>query len=111
MKSAAAFAWHDALASLPTAAGARFTSVLERGSLSLELYAPRGHDAQQPHTRDELYVVVQGHGIFTCADERLPFVTGDALFVPAGVAHRFEDFSDDLAVWVVFYGREGGEAD
>jgi hypothetical protein len=29
--------------------------------------------------------------------------------VPAGVVHRFEDFSDDLAVWVVFYGPEGGE--
>ena len=111
MKSAAAFAWRDALARLPAAPGARFTDVLERGSLSLELYAPRGHDAQQPHTRDELYVVVQGHGMFACAGERLPFVTGDALFVPAGVAHRFEDFSDDLAVWVVFYGREGGEAD
>lgn len=35
---------------------------------------------------------------------------GDVLFVPAGVEHRFEDFSDDLAGWVVFYGPEGGEA-
>jgi hypothetical protein len=26
------------------------------------------------------------------------------------VEHRFEDFTDDLAVWVVFYGPEGGEA-
>jgi hypothetical protein len=24
--------------------------------------------------------------------------------------HRFEDFTDDLAVWVIFYGPEGGEA-
>jgi hypothetical protein len=24
--------------------------------------------------------------------------------------HRFEAFSDDLAVWVIFYGVEGGEA-
>jgi hypothetical protein len=31
------------------------------------------------------------------------------LFVPAGVVHRFEDFSDDLAIWVMFYGPEGGE--
>jgi hypothetical protein len=23
--------------------------------------------------------------------------------------HRFEEFSDDLVVWVVFYGPEGGE--
>jgi hypothetical protein len=31
------------------------------------------------------------------------------LFVGAGVEHRFEEFSDDLAVWVFFYGPEGGE--
>jgi hypothetical protein len=29
--------------------------------------------------------------------------------VPAGVEHRFEGFTDDLVVWVVFYGPEGGE--
>jgi hypothetical protein len=26
------------------------------------------------------------------------------------VEHRFEQFSQDLAVWVMFYGPEGGEA-
>jgi hypothetical protein len=26
------------------------------------------------------------------------------------VEHRFEEFSDDLVVWVIFYGPEGGEA-
>jgi hypothetical protein len=26
------------------------------------------------------------------------------------MGHRFENFSDDLAVWVFFYGPEGGEA-
>jgi hypothetical protein len=25
------------------------------------------------------------------------------------VVHRFLDFSDDLTVWVVFYGPPGGE--
>jgi hypothetical protein len=29
--------------------------------------------------------------------------------VPAGTVHRFEDFSDDLTVWVIFYGPQGGE--
>jgi mannose-6-phosphate isomerase-like protein (cupin superfamily) len=37
------------------------------------------------------------------------FAVGDALFVAAGVEHRFENFSDDLAAWVAFYGPEGGE--
>jgi hypothetical protein len=29
--------------------------------------------------------------------------------VAAGTEHRFEDFTEDLAVWVVFYGPDGGE--
>ena len=29
--------------------------------------------------------------------------------LPAGVEHRFEDFTDDFGMWVVFYGPEGGE--
>jgi hypothetical protein len=32
-------------------------------------------------------------------------------FTPAGWVHRFEDFSDDFATWVVFWGPKGGEAD
>lgn len=109
MKTGAAIAWRDALARLPTSAGKRFVTMFEHGSLELELYAPRGNDPQTPHTRDELYVVVMGSGIFICAGERHAFAVGDALFAPAGAVHRFEDFSDDLAVWVMFYGPEGGE--
>jgi len=31
------------------------------------------------------------------------------LFVPAGVAHRFDEFTADFCTWVMFYGPEGGE--
>jgi hypothetical protein len=31
------------------------------------------------------------------------------LFVAAGTEHRFDEFSEDLAVWVVFHGPQGGE--
>jgi len=24
--------------------------------------------------------------------------------------HRFENFTDDFATWVIFYGEEGGES-
>jgi mannose-6-phosphate isomerase-like protein (cupin superfamily) len=100
----------EALARLPGPGGERFASVLEHGSLVVEIYAPRGVDPQGPHTRDELYVVVEGRGEFVNGDERQGFGPGDVLFVPAGVGHRFENFTDDLVVWVVFYGPEGGEA-
>ena len=99
----------EGMARIPAPGGDRFATLLEHGTLRVELYAPRGTDPQQPHTRDELYVVAAGSGWFVNGADRHPFGPGDVLFVPAGVAHRFEDFSDDLAVWVVFYGPEGGE--
>ena len=99
----------DALARLPGPQGERYVELFQHGTLSVELYAPRGRDPQDPHTRDEVYVVVQGSGQFLNGGVRYPFGPGDLLFVPAGVVHRFENFTDDLAVWVVFYGPEGGE--
>ncbi|MEK7316742.1 MAG: cupin domain-containing protein [Candidatus Eisenbacteria bacterium] len=100
----------DFLERIPTADGRRFASVFSHGTLQVEFYAPRGEDTQTPHTRDEIYVVISGTGKFLNGGSRRPFGPGDFLFVPAGVEHRFEDFSDDLAVWVIFYGPEGGEA-
>jgi predicted GNAT family N-acyltransferase/mannose-6-phosphate isomerase-like protein (cupin superfamily) len=99
----------DGMNQLPTSEGKRFASMLQHGSLLVELYAPRDVDGQTPHSRDEAYVVAKGSGFFVNGDERHPFQAGDFLFVPAGVVHRFEDFTDDLAVWVIFYGPEGGE--
>ena len=99
-----------AMGLLPGRDGERFARVLGHGSMELEVYAPRGADPQTPHARDELYVVVSGTGEFVNGPERHPFGPGDVLFVPAGVEHRFEGFTDDLVVWVVFYGPEGGEA-
>jgi mannose-6-phosphate isomerase-like protein (cupin superfamily) len=88
----------------------RFAAVFAHGSLEVEIYAPRGVDSQQPHTRDEVYVVVAGRGKFFCDGETRDFGPGELLFVPAGMEHRFIDFSDDLVTWVLFYGPEGGEA-
>jgi len=88
----------------------RYGILLRRGTLELGCYAPHGNDPQQPHDQDEIYIVQSGSGTFVAGDERQPFETGEALFVPAGVTHHFEDFSDDFHAWVVFYGPEGGEA-
>jgi len=101
----------EGLNRLPGPQGERFISLLEHGSLVVELYAPRGNDPQTPHSRDEVYVVAQGSGEFVCAGARQAFGPNDVLFAAAGVAHRFENFSDDFAVWVMFYRPEGGEID
>lgn len=89
----------------------RYGILRRRGTLELGYYAPRGSDPQQPHEQDELYIVQSGTGTFFCDGERRPFEPGEALFVAAGAEHRFEDFSDDFAAWVVFYGPRGGESD
>lgn len=100
----------EGLARLPGPKGERFVELFGHGTLSVELYAPRGRDPQLPHTRDEVYVVVEGRGQFRNGQTVHRFGPGDVLFVPAGVVHRFEAFSDDLVVWVFFFGPEGGEA-
>jgi mannose-6-phosphate isomerase-like protein (cupin superfamily) len=99
-----------AAAAAPVPAGQLAAPVLAHGSLLVEYYAPRGTDVQRPHTRDEVYVVIQGQGWFVNGTERHRFQAHDVLFVPAGVVHRFQDFTDDFAVWVMFYGPQGGEA-
>lgn len=106
----AQFKVDKALKHLPTPEGKRFIELFKHGTLTVELYAPRGIDPQTPHARDEIYVIVRGTGTFRHAqDEDVTFGPGDVFFVAAGVEHRFKDFSDDLAAWVFFYGPEGGE--
>jgi mannose-6-phosphate isomerase-like protein (cupin superfamily) len=103
------FAVEQGLDRLPGPRGERYTLLLRHGTLEVELYAPRGTDPQSPHDRDEVYVVVRGTGWFVNGPTRERFDPGDLLFVPAGVVHRFEEFTDDLVVWVMFYGPQGGE--
>jgi mannose-6-phosphate isomerase-like protein (cupin superfamily) len=86
----------------------RFITLFRRGDFSVELYAPRGTDEQEPHDQDEAYIVASGTGMFRRGDERVPFQRGDFLFAAAGVPHRFEEFTDDFQTWVVFFGPQGG---
>src|SRR5690606_10226548 len=86
------------------------TETFRHGSMSLILFAPRGEDYQTPHDQDELYFVVKGSGDLVVEKHTFSFSAGDVLFVPAGKFHRFENFSDDLATWAVFWGPIGGEA-
>ena len=102
----------DALLALTASAdGKPFARLFAHGSLEVEVYRPVGQDVQAPHTRDEVYVVIAGRGMFACGSERTAFGPGSLLFVPAGVEHRFEDFTDDFSTWVLFYGPQGGEHD
>ena len=99
----------DALHRGPPPAGNLAIPVLAHGSLVVELYVPKGHVPQTPHTRDEVYVVARGSAVLVTGVDRRPADPGSFLFVAAGHPHQFEDISSDFAVWVIFYGPEGGE--
>lgn len=99
----------DAEAGLPELPERQWNQVIANGSMYAGLYAPRGTDDQKPHQKDELYAVVSGTGTFRRGEETRPFGPGDLIFVPAEMEHRFESFSDDFAVWAIFWGPPGGE--
>jgi mannose-6-phosphate isomerase-like protein (cupin superfamily) len=105
----------QALARLPAAPtavypqGAPFATMMAGGTMSVEVFAPKGEDLQQPHKQDELYFIQSGTGRIDINGQTFDAAAGDAFFVAAGVAHRFENFSDDFVTWVVFYGPQGGE--
>ena len=86
-----------------------YVELFSHGTLEIEIYKPVGVDDQTPHDRDEVYVVASGSGFFVNGDTRQPFEPGEVLFVPAGVVHRFEEFTEDFSTWVFFYGPVGGE--
>ncbi|MGK2285691.1 cupin domain-containing protein [Pedomonas sp. V897] len=105
--------WHVGLAELREqlrGAPQPFVTALAHGTMSVELFAPRGADTQQPHAQDELYIIREGSGWFLHEGERVPVKAGDVLFVRAGTEHRFVDFTPDFETWVIFWGPEGGEA-
>ena len=98
----------------PLSPGRGSALLMEHGSMSLRFYSPKGSDPQTPHDQDEIYVVASGSGKVVSGKsedmlETRSYGPGDVIFVSAGHVHRFIDFSDDFATWVVFWGPKGGE--
>jgi len=84
-------------------AGGGYEVVHESAGLELGVYvlvAPEP-DRQQPHEDDELYVVLEGTGVLQVAGEDVPVREGTAVFVEAGVEHRFTAY-EHLSVLVLF---------
>jgi mannose-6-phosphate isomerase-like protein (cupin superfamily) len=99
----------NAQARIPGPAGEHAVGVMQRGALDVKLSMPRPPNRQAPHAQDEIYVIVRGRGVLVTNGGREPFGPGDLMFVAAGEEHHFEDFTDDIAVWVIFHGPPGGE--
>ena len=99
-----------AIEALTDSSDPEYAVLLERRTLEIGYYKPDLADQQKPHAQGEVYVVASGTGFFVNGDSREPFEVGEVLFVPAGGVHRFENFSEDFAAWVIFFGPEEGEA-
>jgi mannose-6-phosphate isomerase-like protein (cupin superfamily) len=99
----------EAQARIPGPAGERAVMALQRGPLDVALSLPLRPSHQTPHAQDEIYFIIRGRGVLIHDSKRDPFESGDILFVAAGTEHQFEDTTDDLALWRVFYGPHGGE--
>ena len=85
-------------------AGGPWAELLRVPDLSVGLYVLGAGDVdgQQPHTEDEVYVVLAGRSRFTAGTETREVRPGDVIFVPAEVPHRFHDIAEELRVVVVF---------
>ncbi len=96
----------EAIEELKKATAQKFAVVMKHGTMSVEYFAPEIIDSQQPHMQDEIYVIVSGNSKFDRNGEIINCGTGDVIFVPAGIEHRFINFSKDFATWVIFYGEK-----
>lgn len=65
-----------------------------------------GIDEQEPHTEDEIYVVVSGRAVIVAGSSSAPVAAGTVIYVPAGEEHRFTQVSADLTVLVCFAPAE-----
>jgi mannose-6-phosphate isomerase-like protein (cupin superfamily) len=103
-------AWelHD-VESARAAAGRLYEEFLRVPDLSAGLYVLEAGatDPQSPHTEDELYYVVRGHGRVTVGEDVRDVIPGSLVFVAARVPHRFHDIDERLELLVVFGPAEG----
>ena len=89
--------------------GQAFEEFLRTQYMSAGIYrlAAGAEDKQTPHSEDEIYFVVSGHGRFGAAGRDTEVSAGDLLFVPAHEAHQFHHIDQDLELLVIFGPAEG----
>ena len=103
------FTVEEMLARLPLPANEKWKNGVwdlepfSKGDVKLVFFAPHGVDYQTEHVQDEFYFIVRGNGELVISEIRESFKAGDVFFVAAKTPHRFENFSDDFATWVIFF--------
>ena len=87
----------------------RWREFLRVPTLSMGLYRLNAGqaDEQQPHTEDEVYLVISGKASFRAGGREQAVLPGSLIFVERAVEHRFVDITEDLTVLVFFVPPEG----
>jgi mannose-6-phosphate isomerase-like protein (cupin superfamily) len=94
----------DALVEETRRSGDAWQEFLRAGMFSAGIYrlAEGATDPQDPHSEDEIYLVLSGRAVLEVAGERLPVTRGSVVFVAKRIEHRFTDIREDLEVLVLF---------
>lgn len=79
-------------------------------SMGLYVLPAGGTDPQQPHSEDEVYYIISGHGQITVDGEDQPVQSGSIVYVGKGVDHRFHSIEEELQILVFFAPAEGSQA-
>ena len=89
-------------------AGHNYFELIRVPAMSAGLYVlqPGEPDQQVPHREDELYYIVGGKATIRVGTEDQSVAAGTAVFVPAGVEHRFHSIVAELQVLVIFAPAE-----
>jgi putative monooxygenase len=57
---------------------------------------------------EEVDIIVRGSGTLVDGDERVPFKTGDWMFIPTGVFHQHKNTGDE-PLWLIWMYTPPGE--
>lgn len=77
------------------------TNSIDAGILVLK---PGQKDIQEPHSRDEIYYIIEGNGFIEIGENTYSFHSGMCIFVPSNTPHRlFDNISQVIALYI--FGR------
>ncbi len=82
----------------------RSAEVFIDGEMEIRFTGRPTKGMQAPHDRDEFYIVVSGTARYRVDNMVTDVGPGDLLFAAAHAPHGFEEYSDDFAIWIGFYG-------
>jgi Cupin domain. len=93
---------------VPEGAPNQYREHLRVADLSVGTYCipVGGKDGQQPHSEDEIYVVMRGRARLQTDSGEVDVGPDSVIYMPGRETHQFTEVSEDLSVLVVFAPAE-----